>query len=415
MNRTYRTIIEQTDFGPYSGKIIIPIPEEVSQDAIAKDTFSVFVERRDRVTGQVIEMRKGWTSPETFLSKGYCEIQSVTVSDEVGIPTSKGKFAVIELITRPFYHLTSLVTGNGIHNKFIFHDFKITQLKSIVTETSEISGLIYDTCIERTMAYKNEWYNGRSTYTKMPLQYGCFSPKIGVGKKALVIWLHGAGEGGSDPELAYTGNAVTNLTSDMIQSYFGGAYVLAPQSPTVWMDDGEGTIALSGNSIYTDALMSLIEEFVQLKGDIDRERIYIGGCSNGGFMTMRMILDYPGYFAAAYPVCEALLDEKISDSDIERLKQIPIWFTHAKNDTLVEPDKFVVPTYQRLIAAGHDDAHFSFFDTVIDSRGYNYDQFGHASWIPMLNDDCRLDFDGKPVMMEGKEVTLLQWLSTKKK
>lgn len=47
--------------------------------------------------------------------------------------------------------------------------------------------------------------------------------------------------------------------------------------------------------------MACIEEFVELhKDQIDADRIYIGGCSNGGFMTMRMIVDYPKYFAAAY-------------------------------------------------------------------------------------------------------------------
>lgn len=415
MNRTYKVIIEQTDFGPYAGKIIIPLPNEVASEAITKDTFSVFVERRNTVTGDIIVMRKDWTSEETFASKGYCDIQSIEVSDMFGNPVSKGCFAVIELITRPFYHLTSLVAGDGIHNKFVFPDFKITQVQSILTENGDVSGLEYDTCIDLKKDYINEWYDGISSFSKMQLKYGCFSPKIGVDRKALIIWLHGAGEGGTDPELAYTGNRVTNLATDRIQSYFGGAYVLAPQTPTVWMDDGTGTISLSGSSIYSEALMKLIQEFVQLKGDIDQDRIYIGGCSNGGFMTMRMIIDYPGYFAAAYPVCEALLDEKISDSEIEVLKEIPIWFTHAINDTIVEPDRFVVPTYNRLIAIGHTDVHLSIFDTVIDSRGYRYDHFGHASWIPMLNDSCRLDFDGKPVLMEGKEVTLLQWLSKKKK
>ena len=50
----------------------------------------------------------------------------------------------------------------------------------------------------------------------------------------------------------------------------------------------------------------MIDEFIDLHPDIDRDRVYIGGCSNGGFMTMRMLLSYPDFFAAAYPVCEAL-------------------------------------------------------------------------------------------------------------
>ena len=29
----------------------------------------------------------------------------------------------------------------------------------------------------------------------------------------------------------------------------------------------------------------------------------------------------------------------------------------------------------------------------------------------MLNDECRLDYDGLPVKAGGREVTLLQWLA----
>ena len=38
----------------------------------------------------------------------------------------------------------------------------------------------------------------------------------------------------------------------------------------------------------------------------------------------------------------------ISDEDILKLKDLPIWFTHAKTDPVVVPDDFVVPTYERL-------------------------------------------------------------------
>ena len=44
------------------------------------------------------------------------------------------------------------------------------------------------------------------------------------------------------------------------------------------------------------------------------------------------------------PVCEALADAFISDEDILKLKDLPIWFTHAKTDPVVVPDDFVVPT-----------------------------------------------------------------------
>ena len=90
----------------------------------------------------------------------------------------------------------------------------------------------------------------------------------------------------------------------------------------------------------------------------------IGGCSNGGFMTMRMVIDFPDFFAAAYPVCEALYDETISDVDIGKIAHMPIWFTHAACDTIVPPEETAVPTYKRLKAAGAENVHFSYYDRV---------------------------------------------------
>ena len=52
---------------------------------------------------------------------------------------------------------------------------------------------------------------------------------------------------------------------------------------------------------------------------MDPYRVYIGGCSNGGYMTMNMVLRNPGFFAAAYPTCEAYMDQYISDVQIQQL------------------------------------------------------------------------------------------------
>ena len=66
---------------------------------------------------------------------------------------------------------------------------------------------------------------------------------------------------------------------------------------------------------------------------IDTDRIYIGGCSNGGYMTMEMVITYPDYFAAAYPICEAYADNAITDEQLERVKNLPIWFIYAEDDS----------------------------------------------------------------------------------
>lgn len=124
-----------------------------------------------------------------------------------------------------------------------------------------------------------------------------------------------------------------------------------------------------GTSKYEVALMELIKEYVANHKNIDEDRIYIGGDSNGGYMTMLMIRDYPDYFAAAFPTCEALRDSLITDGDIQKMKDIPIWFTAAKTDGVVMPAEYVIPTYKRLLAAGAQNVQFSFFDNVHDRTG----------------------------------------------
>ena len=247
-------------------------------------------------------------------------------------------------------------------------------------------------------------------------------------KNALIIWLHGAGEGGTDPRVALVGNKVVNLATDTVQQYFdGGAYVLAAQCPTMWMDNGSGQYTSDGTSKYTAALMELIKAYVNSNSDIDASRVYIGGCSNGGFMTMNMIVHYPKYFAAAYPVCEAYTNDALTDEMVESIKDMPIWFTHAKNDPTVkigsidEDGNFVSngnyspKAYERLTEAGGSDIHFSLFDDVHDTTGlykradgtpYQYN--GHWSWLYTLNNECKENID-------GEEVTIWQWISTKSK
>lgn len=416
MSRLYKSIIELTDFGPYVSKLILPLETTVNTGSVDSETFSVYVERRHKETGALIMDRKGWGSEITFPSKGYCVVEDAYVSDLNGDKvTDSGTAVTLCLKTTPFYALTSELAVNGFHNMYVCHDFEITQKKGIETDGATITGLVYDRLLSRHADFAKGWINSVSKYADMPLKYGYYTPNKLYDKMPLIIWLHGGGEGGNDPLIAYTGNKVVNLSSPKVQDLFGGAYVLAPQSPTMWLDNGVEIIGLNGVSIYTVALKALIDEFVEHHPQIDKDRIYLGGCSNGGFMTMRLIIDYPGYFAAAYPVCEALFENNITDDDLMKIIKTPIWFTHSKDDTIVDPKTTVVPTYERLINLGHNNVHFTYFDQVVDSKGFVYEFFGHATWINMLNDDCRVDFDGKPVLFEGKEVSLLEWLSQQKK
>lgn len=295
---------------------------------------------------------------------------------------------------------------------------------------------------------RHTWSGGGTAIT---LGHASWLPHEGAAKGStpLIIWLHGAGEGGEDPSVALTGNKVVNLITDDIQQYFGqtGAAVLVPQCPTMWMDlDGTATYRTTGNtssgrSYYTDALKSLIDAYLAGHPEIDTDRIYVGGCSNGGYMTVNMVTEYPGFFAAAFPVCEAYDAAWLSDEMVESMKDLPIWLTAAKNDGTVvifegevDPENYALynlkldadgkpipkanfsnDLYDRLTAAGAKNVHYSLFEDVHDTTGLYkgadgkpYQYRGHWSWQYTLNNQCVETID-------GRETTIFQWLSQQSK
>ena len=187
------------------------------------------------------------------------------------------------------------------------------------------------------------------------------------------------------------------------------------------MDEGDGTNGNgSGISRYTQILMDTIKEYVKHNPYVDTDRIYLAGDSNGGYMTVNMIITYPNYFAAAVPICEAYAYreyEKNSDGTykknnikvtingnnsiiskfietnklwvtrekIQKMKKTPVWFIAAADDKIVIPNKFSLPTYQDLLKAGADNAWFSYYENVVGTDVPNSRFPGHFSWIYFLN------------------------------
>jgi len=445
---SYKTVTVVTDNGPYITKVILSLPEEVNAAMVAKDTFSVYVERKNPYTGEVFLAARTWLGPKIYPSKGYRVITDAYPCDEAGKKVFASDKVALELAYGPVHPLgytQAAIRTN--HNEFIKCDYRITQVKEMEAEIP-VSGLVFDEFAGDICEQLKGWKNDISHYEPQPLRYGYFTPDLEHARKVffsmdsnfgkewvhefpeklpLVIWLHGAGEGGEDPTVAYTGNKVVNLSSDEIQRKIGGAaYVLAPQTPTYWMDDGSGSREpehmANKISAYTVGLKALIDEFLDLHPDIDRDRVYIGGCSNGGFMTMNMIVNYPDFFAAAYPVCEAYSNSHVTEEDIQNLKHLPIWFTQAENDPLVPPDSSPIPVYNRLRAAGNDNVHMSLFENIVDQSGLfkddegkPYEYSGHFAWVHTYNDFCQYDLDGSRVFHEGRPVTLWRWMGKQRR
>ena len=102
-----------------------------------------------------------------------------------------------------------------------------------------------------------------------------------------------------------------------------------------------------------------------------------------------------------------------------------MWFIHAKNDTTVNANNFVIPTYQRLMRAGAKDVHFSFFTDVRGTQGNpaGNSYMGHYSWIYIFRDEVEFDQEDpediqapsdKEVKVNGKAVNLFDWMQAMK-
>lgn len=402
---TQSIVVEGFDWGPAVTKTIVSLDTPIN--SINASQLKV-IESKHAMDWST--MKDGVYSFDRTVTNAY-------LSDINGNPVNTASaYITIEMAVGPndgspfYYDLAS-----GLNSWTQPYDLNIT-LKDNVRLLSG-DKIIDELKITATPASKNltdaELFT-ENTFTSgnQSLKYASFAPSADDGQNPLIIWLHGAGEGGTDTTIDTLGNKVTALVGDEIQGIMNGAYVLAPQSLTFWMDDGSGQYTKDGTSQYTEVLMALIENFVDSHPDIDPNRVYIGGCSNGGFMTMNMILKYPTYFAAAFPICEAYDDSWITDEMLEGIKDLPIWFTQAANDTVVDPQKTMLPTYDRLAAMNASNLHRSYFDDVHDTSGLYFmpdgvspHQYnGHWSWIYTLNNEC---------VENG--VTIFEWLASQSK
>ena len=209
-------------------------------------------------------------------------------------------------------------------------------------------------------ALKAQFKSGESE-----LDYVYYSPvgKNDDAKYPLVVWLHGNSSGD------YPGHQLDNCSialwsSEEYQSRFkgtGGAFLLLPRYPTSGLLD----IAWEGT---TTNLKKTIDDFIKdNKDNIDTGRIYVGGYSMGGKMTLRMAMTYPSFFSAAFPISPVYAP---SNADLNNLIDVPIWFFWCKNDDYVSLNPVTVNAnwmYLMSISNCKEKCRLSVFDTIYNA------------------------------------------------
>lgn len=216
------------------------------------------------------------------------------------------------------------------------------------------------------------------------MDYCYFEPELKRGVKyPLVVWLHGLVSGGY-PRRQITKNDISYWASAEFQSRFtaGGAFILAPRSPE--------TVAAWADTMK-EPLAKTIESFIQRYYDqIDTSRIYIGGLSVGGKMTLEMVAKYPKMFAAAFacsPYCT------VSDSMAKGCADTPIWQLSSKNDYLMGFSSWIEPAWRDLMRASNrkSDCRWTVMKTAIkpdgSATGTTHDTWFAATYDMFMTDN----------------------------
>lgn len=151
----------------------------------------------------------------------------------------------------------------------------------------------------------------------------------------LVIFLHGSGERGVDNSSQMKNAVHAFVEKEMREKH--PCYLLVPQCPPEQRWGGSSRdpkIAFDEKNptVQGRMVIELIEKTLQEHPDIDRNRVYITGLSMGGFGTFDALMRRPDLFAAGMPLCGG------GDvSQVERIKNIPLWVFHGRLDEAVHP------------------------------------------------------------------------------
>lgn len=134
----------------------------------------------------------------------------------------------------------------------------------------------------------------------------------------LLLFLHGAGERGSNPEAVKVHGPPMLLETEKADAW--PFITVSPQCP-------------EGKYWSPEQLLQLLD-LVEAKYPVDRGRLYVTGLSMGGYGTWMLLKTAPERFAAAAPICGG------GDTQgVEKLIDIPIWVYHGGSDSVVPVER----------------------------------------------------------------------------
>ncbi len=172
----------------------------------------------------------------------------------------------------------------------------------------------------------------------------------------LILFLHGAGERGSDLEILKGVGLPPALERNPVPFI-----VITPQIPE------RETWGVSDLASFMDYLAG--------KYRIDERRQYLTGISMGGFATWYFAAHRPDLFAAIAPICGGG-----NSAQAKKLVHVPVWAFHGADDKVVSPDnsRRMVRELERL---GGNVLYTEYPDTGHDSWTRTYGNPALYRWF----------------------------------
>jgi predicted peptidase len=180
-------------------------------------------------------------------------------------------------------------------------------------------------------------------------KYVLFVPHDYKGNKAfpLVLFLHGAGETGTDGQKQVKVGLGPAIKKQ--EKTFGFIAVFPQARSRTWKADSE----------EGKRAMAILEQ-IEKDYKVDPKRIYLTGLSMGGYGTWSFAVKYPDKWAAIVPICGGG-DAK----EAAKIKHIPCWCFHGDADKAVKvsqsrdmvqalKDAGGTPQYTEYSGVGHN-------------------------------------------------------------
>lgn len=146
----------------------------------------------------------------------------------------------------------------------------------------------------------------------LPDGYQADAPK----KWPLIVFLHGAGERGTDLEMIKKHGPPKLIAAGQKFDAIVASLQCLPRQ--IWNPHGVKAL--------TDHLIKTLR--------VDADRVYLTGLSMGGFATWETALEYPDTYAAIVPICGGAGVRFVM---ADRIKHLPVWIFHGARDPVVEP------------------------------------------------------------------------------